>query len=308
MTSQATLVSRLGALERVIGDRLAITDSPDKTEHNESARILRNGLAVMAFAILEDFARTRAAELFLQLQANVVFASLPPKLQQFATVGVIEALMHRKRYLPVQMRQAFIQVHAAHVASTTEAAYTLSPLAALNTEPNVQDDALSEFLKSLCIDAPWDQIAAISPRLGFGPLDARQAYKELSRRRNEAAHEASSSVEHSDLLASVDAVLCIAVAMDVLCSTAVRAICNWTPGTPPVKVTAADVFLRRIDKVTVGATPRWRETRENVRRAVKVHSTADLARQEALSRATRAHESVVEFLTSKRPIFWVGPM
>lgn len=307
MTSQATLVSRLGALERVIGDRLAITDAPDKTEHNESARILRNGLAVMAFAILEDFARKRAAELFLELQAKVPFAALPAKLQQFATVGVVEAVMYRKRHLSVEQRQAFIQEHAAHVASTTEAAYTLSPLAALNTEPNVQEDALSEFLKSLCIETPWDQIAAISPRLGFGPLDARQAYRELSRRRNEAAHEASSSVEHSDLLASVDAVLCIAVAMDVLCSTAVRAICNWTSGSPPVKVTAANVVLRRIDRVNVGATPQWRETRENVGRAVKVYSTADLARQGALSRAKKAQESVVEFLTSKRPVFWAVP-
>jgi hypothetical protein len=304
MSSQVELVRRLDALERLVNVPIAFTKAPDETEHNESARILRNGLAVMAFAILEDFARTRAAEQLLVLQSKVTFNALPTKLQEFATVGVIDAVWHRKRYLPATQRVAFVQAHATHVSSTTVAAYSLSPLAALSSEANVGEDTLAGFLKGLGVEAPWDQIASLSARLGFGALDARQAYKDLAQQRNQAAHEAGSNVEHSDLLSSIDAVFCIAATTDMLASTAVRAICNWTPGAAQVKVTSNHVAIRRLDKMVGTTPPRWRESREGVARVLKVHVSENAARQSALARAAQAHESVIQFRSPKRPVFW----
>jgi hypothetical protein len=71
----------------------ALTDR----EHNAVARMLRNGLAVVGFAALEDFIKKRSSEAMEEIgQCSVPFSKLPKKLQNAATYEVISALTYTK--------------------------------------------------------------------------------------------------------------------------------------------------------------------------------------------------------------------
>lgn len=309
MASQETLIERLGAIERLLSQPVAITRAPTEIEHNESARILRNGLVVTLFAALEDFARSRSEELLKQIALVVAFVSLPVKLQEAATVGAAEAISFRLKFEEKgSVRRQFVQAHSQSIASTLGTPYTVSTLAFLHGAPNVSEDALSSFMKCFGIESPWEQIDAISARLGITLLSAKEAFANLLERRNAAAHQADSAIEHGDILAGIDAVYAIAVSADLLLSSATSDICRGNApgekGRP--KRRAGDFQLRFIEQQD--KPPRkWREIREGATRASHVYSDLAIGIAEAKARCVKEKSHLVVFRNRKRVGKWVSP-
>jgi len=92
--------ARKSFCERIISIKSAITDfrlqdmpiTPVNQSHNNSVRIIRNGLAVQCFNVFEDFIKARTNEVLLDVcSSNVPFEYLPDKFsavaQDFRTVA-----------------------------------------------------------------------------------------------------------------------------------------------------------------------------------------------------------------------------
>lgn len=192
-----------------------------ETSHNSVAKMLRNGLAVVGFAALEDFLKTRTAEVLSEVGRTAVqFVDLPEKLQAAATVNAVEAFAYQLSLRPKTDRISYIQEHAHKVASTATTAYELTPHAFGYSQANVQTDTVSDILKSFKINDPWGQMGQISSRLGLTALPLEETFKNAARRRHRAAHVAHADTPQGDLIQFVREAFAIAIGFDSLLSKA----------------------------------------------------------------------------------------
>ena len=80
--SRASFLQTNLAIERCLDIKETVYKSPSDICHNDSARVLRNGLAVVVFASLESFARDRIGEILSRISlTSIPFDDLPDKLR-----------------------------------------------------------------------------------------------------------------------------------------------------------------------------------------------------------------------------------
>lgn len=228
----------LGSSE--IADR-AVTE----VAHNQTAAMLRNGLAVVGFAALEDFIRTRTSEVALDLgRTGVRFDQLTDKLQKASTYGAIKAIDFQiKRLDSDSDKISLVQREAKRIYSTSQAAYELTPFVFGFSESNLNSDSIKETLSAFGVDQGWDQMAAVSARVGMLSLPLRQAFENARMRRHNAAHVFGTITPQVDLQSYVREALSIAISFDVLISAALQKYRCLDAGfiTGSKKLMAADI-------------------------------------------------------------------
>src|SRR5688572_20617655 len=119
---------RIDDVALVLSDDSLKDGSLTDTEKNAKARVLRNGLAVVLFAILEDFIRQRTSEVLMAVgTAGVVFDRLPEKLRKAATIGFLSTLGFRIKLQEDADKLEFLQLEARRIASTAGSPFEISP-------------------------------------------------------------------------------------------------------------------------------------------------------------------------------------
>lgn len=225
LTSREQLISRLHAYRRAIQLELLTSKAPTEIEHNARARILRNGLAVVGYAFLEDFLRSRTAEVVQRIgEGTTRFPDLPEKIRTAATKGVFNAVMFQRRFIDYRMQDQFrhYQEHAQFVASTATSSYGISPLAFAHEQSNLSSEDIVETLQAFKVTNPWSTLVGVARRCGVGVLALKEAFEAASGRRHEAAHKADADIEYSDLKDYDVEALGVAVGFDLLISRALR--------------------------------------------------------------------------------------
>jgi hypothetical protein len=220
-------LERLSAYENAVKQELIVTRTPTDVIHNARARLLRNGLAVVAFALLEDFIKTRMGEVFERVGMGASsFSDLPHALRVAATSGVIKAMGYQDRFLDNRSSNYFehFQTHALLVASTRNPGFQLSPMAFGHDQPNLQSTAVERMLTAFHIDRPWNAIESVARRAGVGVPALKGAFDSALQRRHQAAHRADANVEPSDLAAFATETMGIAIGIDLALSLALRKI------------------------------------------------------------------------------------
>ena len=91
--ARATFLERLAAFKDAINVELLVSQAPSEVKHNQRARLMRNGLSVVGFAIVEDFVKARTAEVLTRIgNSPATFEQLPEKLRKASVLGVVKAL------------------------------------------------------------------------------------------------------------------------------------------------------------------------------------------------------------------------
>ena len=173
MSAKSDLLTRLSSFERAIVEPALINKSPSEVEHNSTARILRNGLAVVGFALFADFLRERIAETIQCINGtSVAFASLPDTVRKSATVDAIAGVFQflRSRRLDPNDAQSLVQSVSQDISSTMSTAFAISPFGISSTSSNINSEDISDVLRTICIEGGWASIGAIASRAGFGGL------------------------------------------------------------------------------------------------------------------------------------------
>lgn len=129
--ARSEFIERIRTLNKSISDTDAVRSKGHlEREHNEIARMLRNGLAVVGFASLEDFIKARSSEVLdLIGSVGLSFEQLPEKVQIATTHGAITALNYQLGLRDKQDKIAFVQEHAQKISSTANSSYALTSLA-----------------------------------------------------------------------------------------------------------------------------------------------------------------------------------
>lgn len=226
------MAARDDFLERIRAIRHAVTDSVGLTvlQHqladparNEAARLFRNGLAVAGFAVLEDFLKTRTAEVLSRCsESALAFEDLPDRLQDLSTKGVVAALRFQ-----VDMRarggediSGLIRSTGQALASTGAESYELSHLAFGQTKSNLNQVDIKELLKAFRVRDSWEATTNLAQRMGFASLSLRDDFQSVARRRHQAAHRAGAEIPLGDLQALPVQILSVAASFDAILSRA----------------------------------------------------------------------------------------
>lgn len=300
------LFERLEAFSAAAQNPALQVQPPAAVQHNMAARLLRNGLAVAGFALLEDFLKRRTGEALRSLGPPALkFSDLPGPLREAATSGALSSATFQARLVsragddPIP----FIQAIASDVASTASSAFRLSDMCFGYGQPNLGHEDVKKILKAFVVDGSWDQIKDIATRVGLGGgVSYEEVFRGAARMRNEAAHNSAADIAVSDLASFGRNATAIAIGFDLLLSRATRLMREGHVGVlnGAYKVKAAQVAIRFVDPTVKG----WREWIEGKPRAVRRSSDASTLVGQATLRAQKVRQVVVLRANNLTPLKW----
>lgn len=309
--ARTDLFFRLATLRDCLTEVVLVDGLPADRRKNSVAAMYRNGLAVLAFAIMEAYIRDRAAELLASFNNTIRFGDLSEQLQIATTLGALKAVLFRSGAQEKVDQVTWTLSQLPSIANAATHVTSLSPYSFGQSKSNVSAQDVSDILSSFGIEGGWAAISAIAKRVGIGGVaDYSQSFKSIAGRRHTAAHDISANVLLSELTNSVTEISGICCAFDLLLSHALSLHnINQIPSKSSGLVkhehiqirfisehpTLANTFREQVE--TSGATPS--------RRTVKNHPTLGAAEIAALHNCRLKREQLV-FLDSRAlPEKWV---
>jgi hypothetical protein len=265
-------------------------------DHNQVARLLRNGLAVVGFASLEDFMKKRVSEILSEIsKTKVDFNDLPNKLRHAVTFGCLSALNYQMNLNTntSEEKVTFTQEQASRIASTATTSYNLTEFALGYAKPNISSDDVAEILRSFGFDDPWTKMTALASKMGLVGLPLKNSFDNASKRRHQAAHVAQTDTPQVDLEQFVTEALSIAVSYDCLLTHALKLItkkdiCYVKDNK---KINSSDIYLRFL-KYDKGC---WVEISEKSKRPYRKSKDFKLIKRNAILRSNKKNEVLIIF-------------
>lgn len=227
MTAKDELLGRLEHLSAAkdlpeLIDRGIIPDT-----HNGVANLLRKGLGIVAFNILEDFIKKRSSEALSRISASrIEFVKLPVKLQDAAVLDALSSLVFRAR---IEKKdggdwRTLIQNESLKIHSTGKPVFELSELSLASSGSNVTVDEVPQILGAFGLSGGWAALKKISDAIGGGLPDLGQAYKNAASRRHSCAHEANYNYDYLWLASIKSEILAIAASLDIILEARCRQV------------------------------------------------------------------------------------
>lgn len=277
LSAKDNFISRIQSLRKTLSIDAVSQKSLTEKDHNEIAKLLRNGLAVVGFVTLEDFIKTRTSEIVSLIGAiGINFTDLPDKIQKAATVEALSAMQFQLRRIDNPSDKMIdIQAQAEKIASTANSNYEITPYAFMHNQSNISTDTVKQVLKCFNVIDPWKQMSELSSRLNLAALPLSNSYKNAADRRHKAAHDPTADTPQTDIMDFVKEAFSIAVTYDGLLSQAFIQIQSYhnhqsyLEGNKPL--TAKTIKFRTI-RYRDG---KWKEHVEGAARAKRIGKTID---------------------------------
>lgn len=187
--------------------------------HNGVANLLRKGLGIVAFNILEDFIKKRTNEALNRVSASrIEFSKLPTKLQDAAILDALTSLAFRAKLEKKDGGdwRSLVQTESLKIHSTGRPAFELSDLSLASSSSNVSTDEVSGILTAFGLSGGWTTLKKVSDAIGGGLPDLNQAYKNAASRRHSCAHEANFNYDYIWLASIKSEILAIAASLDII--------------------------------------------------------------------------------------------
>jgi hypothetical protein len=304
-TARNNFLQRIRAFKVALNEPALISRGPEFVDHNSTARLLRNGLAVVGFASLEDFLKSRLSEVLSRVgNSHIPFDDLPDPLKEAAVFGALRALVFQGEMKKRQKDDylSFIQEHSKLIGSTATAAYEISGISLASDRSNLNAADVGHILKVFKVQDGWGNINRLAQRVGLGAPSLNDSFTQAAMRRHKAAHSASADTEITHLTSFVPQAVAVALAFDALVSTSlhkflIREAAFLSDGGG---VSQADVTIRFLD--CEGND--WREIREGAPRAVRKMADLTALTDECLARPDAQNDLVVVRDASRQPIKW----
>lgn len=291
--ARQAFLDRLAALRKSVSIE-AVTDKASP-EHNEIARMLRNGLAVVGFAALEDYIKKRSGEVLSLIgTTGVSFSALPEKIRYATTVDAIDSLKYQLSLIKNKPDALlYAQTHAHKISSTINPTYDLATEALGYNKANVSEEDVKNILSCFNIKDPWGNMSNISSTLGITALSLNESYKNAFLRRHKAAHAPHSNTPQLDIEQYVKEAAGIAISFDCLLSKALHFISaqdrDYLSGAKCPN--SSHIKFRTIRPI--GGM--WKEFAPMRNTATKTEGSVDILVPQAANRAIRNGETLALF-------------
>ena len=281
---------------------------PSEIEKNLMAAMFRNGLAVLAFSMMEAFIRDRTAEILKSFSnISVRFSDLSESLQTAVTINALKAVVFKAglREKPDQIAWALGKLPTITTSSTNIA--SLSELSFGHTRSNLLPADVTEILGSFGIEGGWSAILSIAQRVGLGGVpDYSQAFKDIGKRRHSAAHDATTNIPINDLNDSANSIIAICCAFDLLIS---HSLSIHNTGKVPKKTTGL-IKVESIGLRFISTHPKkaghFREQVEKSKKlhTIKIHPSISAAEQACIAACSTNRQQLVQLGANSTPERW----
>jgi hypothetical protein len=303
--ARVSLSENAKTIAATINERYMLDDSLTSSPHNQRARVLRNGLAVCLFNMLEQFLKDRFSELIQGLSgAAIAYSDFPDELKGLVSIRAVNGL---RGYLSVSDRTdrlALFHTHIGPVGGMNANPPTFSPLGFGYERSNIQEQDVARTLSAFGVDNSWQVMRDIAARSGIARPSLRDDFQLIGNLRNRAAHNPATNIGTSDLQMAANIVLAIAIGFDLVATAAVGTFCSLpTLSRIAQAVRRPSVQIRFIDH---RGGDRWGEKSEVARRYIRTHSNLAAAKAMARSRTMAGRETVVVRTVSLIPMEWFG--
>lgn len=231
MSSKSELMERLTFINSALQQGMLIDLPAAEIEHNGRANILRKGLGIIAFNILEDYLKKRTKEALDDLsQSGISFENLTDKMQTASVIkamSVAQGIINREKKKNSQTWLRDAHREAQIISSPIGGAnYEISSYAFLHESSNIQADDVNGVLSAFAIKSGWDAITYTSQKLGHGVPSLKQEYENIASRRHSAAHESNFNYEYIPLSGLKNHIIAISAAFDVLLTKRLQIVKN----------------------------------------------------------------------------------
>ncbi|WP_158698780.1 HEPN domain-containing protein [Cronobacter dublinensis] len=270
-SAKDNLLKRIQSVDNAAQLESLIDKDVMQEQHNTTANLLRKGLGIVAFNILEDFIKSRTIEMFDFINsARVRFEQLPEPFKMAATSGALKGLIYQAGLEKKNNGDwiALIHSEAKSIFSTSQFPYTLSRVSLLSDSSNIGHEDIPEVMRCLDIPGGWQTLQKISNDIGGGTLDLNAAYKNMFADRNKCAHEAGFNYPYTSLETSLNDIVTIASAFDIAITSRCRYI-EKQPNLPLSSHKGKAPFTYRF-LMTDGDNYREKKSLESSARTIKI--------------------------------------
>ncbi len=207
----------------------AACDASNVREQTSTGKYLRKGLVVAAFNTLEGFVAARWEELARFVNSGYLqFQDLPDPMQLWVlehTLDVAHGDLSRSSFTLSETRDFAFALGSSLSAVT--GGLRLSGFAGKWKGSNLHAGDLAEVLRRFHVDSPWATIRDTTSLFGYSAfdgagkqLDLNQEFLQLSRTRNEAAHQVGFNISTLQLRTVPTFIRRVGLGFDILASVA----------------------------------------------------------------------------------------
>lgn len=239
MSAKSELFNHLKYLDSALQSESIIDKDISESNHNGAANLIRKGLGIVSFNILEDFIKSNIFEVLDSIsKSGVSYDNLPAKLQEATTLGALKALVFRAKIDKKDGKDWVRLIHSEtkNIHSTSLMPFSLSKYSFVSENSNISSSEITDMLKALGISGGWDTLKNISNNISGGVADLNQSYHNASLRRHNAAHFSSFQYEYSWLYNIRAEILAIAASLNIL----LTALCRLINRKPDLKLEQHD--------------------------------------------------------------------
>ena len=283
-TSREGFYGSLREMLKLSQDPLLTDTFPPTNPHNVGARILRHGLAVSAFSVLEKYIELTFAELMLDVaKSGVNYHHFPERLKRFLTIDAVVGLANRVSFTDGADQQTYVDQQIRLVASYGAIPPIYTALGFSPRGSNVSDDDILKAFGACGVARPWEKLAKIATDIGAHRISLSADYRNLAKARHRSAHNPDGNVPTSDLQSNIETAIVIGIAVDVLAVGAGRA---FRHSAKPVDLEKAlDSLSHRFRFLDEQPDGTYLERRTDTGRAIKRYPDEPTARSAATARA-----------------------
>jgi hypothetical protein len=219
MSAKSELIERLRYINQAAGLPSLIDATIAPSEHNSIANLLRKGLSIVAFNILEDYIKKRTIEALSDISSsNILFDHLPETLKESSISKALSSLQFQANLLKNEGQdyRAVIQQETFKISSTNGHPFELSKYSFVSSGANVLSTEISDLLKAFGINGGWVVLKKVSDDIGGGIPDLCQAYSFAAKRRHKSAHVAAFQYDLTWLHNLKNEIIAISASIDII--------------------------------------------------------------------------------------------
>lgn len=266
-----------------------------ETLHNEKVRMLRNGMSIIGFTILEDYIKRRTGEILKSIgSTGCNFNLLPEKLKEAVTFYALKGINSRADTLKRNSEDfiTFIQNETGFISSTKSSVYELSEYSIGWDKSNLNSSDVSEILTILNVDGGWNSIQRLSSRINCSILNPDQVFKNFAMNRHKSAHNTDADSLLTDLESFISQSKIIAFCFDSLIDKSLSYIRlnNLSFLNLSIKTKPQDIKIRYLIEVS----GQWKEyANNNFSRAYRTNTNYNSILIDAKLRAQANNEMLL---------------
>ncbi len=312
MTSPAknNFLERISVFENIvspsdINDVILASKALTENLHNEKVRMLRNGMSIIGFTILEDFLKRKIGEVLKEISGcGVPFNQLPLKLKDAVTFSALKGVFIRAEALKRGSEDylTFIQNETAYISSTKTSVYEFSEYSLGWEKSNLSTNDISDFLGVFNVEGGWNSIQTLSSIISISLLNPSETFRNFATNRHKSAHNSDTDSLLTDLQNFVNQAKVIAFCFDSLLNKSLSYIksidLNFLENRK--KTLPGDLRLRFV----LEDSAKWKEYSGSFIRAFRVNSDYNTLLTQAKLRSQTNREILLVKSASNQIIDW----